>query len=317
MRKLFRIVVVSFVLCIPVLAGAQKIDYAEKYYREYLAKIQSSDKASAYDSLWESYQAYMRILKNTQRGDPENRQAKDGLLEVYPHLENAAAFYNNNRMQAKALQCAQAFVDLPMMPDFKGETFSKSRDYPTMVYFAASGTYNSKDYRRAIVYFRAYLQTGEEKFRQSIYTYMGAAYLYLNEYDAALDTFKEGSARYPTYMPLLNQAINACIDNQDNENLQRFLTLALRVEPQNKTLLNTQGLLYEESFDFARALEVYNRLRRISPNSLPVARHIALNYYNLGVLNYNKATTESRSRIPRRAIAVIRSKFLPKQTSKP
>lgn len=280
----------------PLTAGAQRVDRADQLYREYLAQIHSNDQSAAYTSLWESYQAYLSILKHSRRGDETYRLAKDGLLRVHPQLENAAAYFNNRGMQAKALQCAQAFIDLPQSEDFKGETFSKSRNYPMMVYFAASGTYNNaasnEDYRRAIRYFRTYLQTDDEKYRQDIYRFMGEAFLKLNEYEAAMDTFKEGSARYSSYLPLLKSAINACIDNQDNENLQRFLTLALRLQPQDETLLNIQGLLYEQSFDFERALEVYNRLRRIKPNSLPVARHIALNYYNLGVLNYNKAATE-------------------------
>ena len=38
--------------------------------------------------------------------------------------------------------------------------------------------------------------------------------------------------------------------------------------------------------------ERWLKLRRANPRSLDVARHVALNYYNLGVLNYNKASME-------------------------
>lgn len=281
-------------------AQAQRIEDAQRHYHDFFTYQQNNNMEAGYESLWKCYTVYSDILERTSRGDSDNRKAKDGLLQIHPYLQNGAAYYSNRHLSASALKFAQAFVDIPMMEQMRGETFQKTPDYATMVYFAASGTYNAKDYARAVRYFKAYLQTGEEKHRKPVYLYMGQAYLNLGQYDQAMDTFREASAKYPSYMDLLKLAINTCLDHGDNDNMQRYLTLALRVEPQNQAILNIQGLLYENNFDFERALEVYNKLRRTSPRSLPIARHVALNYYNLGVVNYNKATTEKVESIARK-----------------
>lgn len=178
------------------------------------------------------------------------------------------------------------------MKAFQGESFVHDDYFPTMAYFAASGTFNARDYDKAINYFRVYLDTGEQKNRQNVYNYMAKACMNVKNYNLAISVLSEASNNYPNDFNILSMAINSCIEQEDNVNLQRFITKALTLRPNDETLLNIQGKLYEETQDFQKALNIYNKMKQARPNSLNIAQHVALNYYNLGVMHYNKASME-------------------------
>ena len=62
-----------------------------------------------------------------------------------------------------------------------------------MVYFAASGTFNIKDYEKAIVYFQEYLRTGEQKNRKDVFTYMAKACTNIKNYALAKTVTRRSS----------------------------------------------------------------------------------------------------------------------------
>ena len=253
---------------------------------------EGADKANVYSALYRCYTEYVSVLSSAQAGTAAYQEAKSALRDIYPYLQNGAIYNSQQGNQQNALIFAQAYMDVPLMEAFAGESFTRDDYFATMAYFAASGTYNIRDYAKAIPYFRAYLETGDTKNRKNVYTYMAKACLNIGNFDLAKNVLDEAMSNYPTDFNLLSMAINACIDSKDNANLQKYVTKALAQKPQDNTLLNIQGKLYEDTQQYQQALNTYLKLRRANPRSLDVARHVALNYYNLGVLNYNKASME-------------------------
>ncbi len=274
---------------------AQTIDSSNvNYYQEFVRlHTEGGDDSTKYAMLYLCYQENVAVLDTAEMNSPEYVQAKTILREIYPALQNGAAYNSMHNSNENALLFAQAFLDLPLMKQFENDSFVRNEGFTNLAYFAAAGTYNSGDYERAIKYFRVYLNTGEQKNRQAVYTFMAKACMNVKNYTLAMEVFSEADAAYPNDFQLLSFAINSCIEIDDKVNLHKFLNKALAIKPDDNTLHNIEGQLYEDLHEYQKALNVYNQLLQTNPKSLTINRHIALNYYNLGVVFFNKATIEA------------------------
>lgn len=273
---------------------AQSIDKATISYQQFnKLRAEGANESDIYTALYQCYKDYVAVLTTATLNSPSYGQAKTILRELFPFLQSGAAYNSSHGNSQNALLFAQAFMDVPLMKAFQGESFVHDDYFPTMAYFAASSTFNAGNYDKAINYFRVYLDTGEQKNRQNVYSYMAKACMNIKNYDLAMDVLSEASNNYPSDFNILSMAINSCIEREDNANLQRFVTKAMVLKPNDVTLLNIQGKLYEDTQEFQKALNVYNKMRQVKPNNLNIAQHIALNYYNLGVMHYNKASLEN------------------------
>lgn len=272
---------------------AQSLDKANAEYKTFVRlNNENGDKGTLYATLHNCYKEYVAVLKSSAPGSASHEQAKSALRDIHPYLQNGAIYNSQKGSQQNALLMAQAYIDVPLMEAFKAESFPKDNYYPTMVYFAASGTYNVKDYAKAIVYFQEYLKTGEQKNRKDVFSYMAKACTNVKNYALAKAVLDEAVNSYPSDFNLLSMGINCCIDLKDNESLQKYVSKALLIKPSDNTLLNIQGKLYEDTQEYQKALQVYTTLRNANPRSLEIYKHLGLNYYNLGVLFNNKSTME-------------------------
>lgn len=272
---------------------AQSVDKANAEYKAFVRlNNENGDKGTLYATLYSSYKEYVAVLKASTPGSAVYEQAKSALRDIHPYLQNGAIYNSQNGSRQNALLLAQAYIDVPLMDAFKTESFAKDGYYPTMAYFAASGTYNAKDYAKAIVYFQEYLKTGDPKNRKDVFSYMAKACSNVKNYALAKAVLDEAVNAYPSDFNLLSMGINCCIDLKDNEGLQKYVSKALAMKPNDNTLLNIQGKLYEDTQEYQKALQVYTTLRNANPRSLEIYKHLGLNYYNLGVLFNNKSSME-------------------------
>lgn len=301
--KPFRIFLLGFCTVVSLIGElrGQNIEQANAAYQQFVRlNNNGADRGEIYNTLYQCYQAYNAVICSEQNGTTAYTQALNGLKDIYPYLQNGAAYHSSNRQQQNALLFAQAYMDIPLMEAFRGATFPRDDNYAKMAYFAASGTYNAHDYAKAIPYFRVYLSTGDTKYRKDVYTFMAKAYSNLKDYAHAIAVYDEALISYSSDFNLLSMAINCCIDANDNDGLQRYVSKAIALRPTDNTLLNLQGKLYEDSQQYQKALNVYMQLRTANPRSLDVSKHIALNYYNLGAMHYNMAEMEQNEKNARR-----------------
>lgn len=282
---------------------AQSLDKANTEYKNFVRlNNENADKGTLYVTLYDCYKEYVAVLKSAAPGSPSYEQAKSTLRDIHPYLQNGAIYNSQKGSQQNALLMAQAYIDVPLMEAFRTESFPKDNYYATMAYFAASGTYNVKDYAKAIVYFQEYLKTGDPKNRKSVFSYMAKACSNIKNYTLAKTVLDEAINSYPSDFNLLSMGINCCIDLKDNEGLQKYVSKALIIKPNDNTLLNIQGKLYEETQEYQKALQVYTTLRNTNPRNLDIYKHLGLNYYNLGVLFNNKGTMEKNSSAAKKLI---------------
>lgn len=305
-RKLLTIVAAGCLLFGVRAACAQSLDNARESYKTFLAYHSNGagNSEGCYDALLATYKAYAALIEQ-RMSISATEEGKNVLREIRPYMQHGAVFYSQRQTeqsQKQALIFARAYVDIPLMSIFREERFKQNDYYPTMVYFAASGCYNSREYSAAIRYFREYLTTGATDKKRDILLYMVNAYQQIDDMQHASRTLAEAIEMYPRDFELLSKAINVAIDTKDNDALQKYVERALEMRPDDRTLMNIQAKLYEDMGRYVDAVRCYTRLREDNPQSLNYAKHLALNYYNLGVL-YNNMSMEQTDKKQEQAYA--------------
>lgn len=284
------------------LAAAALDKAVESYKRVKWEKFEGESDDNLYQAVYQCYLDNLDAVEANRDIDQAAIERCKGMLrDINRDLERGAFYYSGQGNSSQLTLFSQAYVDTQLSDMFKGETFPRDEaSFPSVVYCAASGAYNQKEYERAIEYFKLYFSTGEVKLREQIYMFMGQACLNAKKYDLAVTTMIEGTKAYPGNYNMLAIAIKSCIDGGHAEYLQELLDKAFVFKPDDEQLLNIQGKLYEDEQEYNKALEIYNRLDLLRPQNLSIARHIALCYYNLGVLYFNKAIMEEEEKSARK-----------------
>ena len=291
-KMIYNIIIAIAICLFPLIATAQSVEQSDMALKEFVRLNNSGgNKADMYRALQTCYQGYINIVKSNSR-EADYNQARESLKIIYPYLQNAAGYYSQNNDQRMATFFARAYVDMPMLDAFRDEQFAHDNYYPTIVYFAASNTFNAGDYEAAIKYYNEYLKTGEQTKRKNAYGYLYKACIKADNPALASTILESAVTNYPNDFDMLSLAINAAIDGKDYIRLSGYVTKALQLRPNNPDLLNIQGKMYEDTRDFENALKVYEKMKQLNPRSMSVTEHIALNTYNLGVMYYNKASLE-------------------------
>ena len=290
---------------------AQTLSKAEESFAQFnKLRASGATENAIYDALYVCYADFVSVLENAPAASADYAAAKRALREILPFLQMGAAWNSNHGQPDKALRFAQTFMDVPLMPAFQNDTFVPDANYPTMAYFAASGTFNAKEYKKAIPYFQAYLNSGDKRNRENVFVFMAKTCILAKEDEMAIKVLMEGTAAYPSNYEMLKTAINCCIDMQDNNRLQLFVERAMVLRPNDPQLMAIQGKLYEENQDYQKALQTYNKLNQLRPNNLDVYKHLAINNYNMAVTYYNKTLMEQDETAAKRANRQAKEYFM-------
>lgn len=294
MRK--RIIVISLLIASlsPSCVLAQDMAEATAQYKTFVQLVNGAgDRSETFDALYKCYTSLWGVIQKGQRSTDAYNQAIVTLGDILPYMPNAAAWNSNNGNIANAVLFAKAYVDIASLPEMAGKGLTNSKPFAQLSYFAAANLVNNQRFREAIPYLQAYLRSGEETYRKSVFVNLGKACSFVRDVPTGLQAFNEAVANYPTDYDILSSAINFCIDNNEGSSLQRFVDKALALRPTDQTLLNIQGKLYEDDRQYDKALDIYTRLHEVRPKALDVVKHLAIDNYNIGVLNYNKALTST------------------------
>ena len=273
--------------------AAQTIDQLQDHHRELqYMKMSGAAESEIYALVYKSYGEYQTILQTMPVDSEIYDVAKGGMLDIHADLYRAAAYYQSRGVAQNVAVFSQAYVDVMLMDAYRDHNFENEELLSSISYLAAYSAYNAKNYDKAIKYMAVYISTGDQRSRETVYGLMANSCIKVNDILLARTVLDEGLSQYPNNMTLLGLSINCCMLQGDNDNLQKYLVRALEVEPDNMELLKNLGKLYEDNQEFSRALEVYSRMNTLKPNVKSTVEHIALNYYNQGVLNFNKASLQ-------------------------
>ena len=138
-------------------------------------QYEGEDEATLYQKTLGLYSSATKALELAEEDDQRN-QVKNVLLDINGQLLKGAFFYSNAGDQRQLAAFARAYIDSQRLPIFSDSDFKRDpKVYPTLVYVAASDSYNSGDFDRAKEYFDIYLATGDEKMRHQVSTFKGQA----------------------------------------------------------------------------------------------------------------------------------------------
>lgn len=244
-----------------------------------------------YPAAFDTYEKIMAALPETIDDEQERIRCKHMLVDISDLLQRGALYYSAEGKQDDMTKLATAYVDLRLNPEMSNMSFGNATDglYPALVYCAASSAYNNGHFDKASDYLEEYLKTGAKEHREQVTLFLGQAGINAHNPSRVADRMISAVDEYPANFNILMLALQACLDSGTTERMQPLLTKALTLRPDDEVLLNAQGRLYEEAGNYTSAIDVYQRLYEKKPNSLPINRHLALCYYNLGADYYNKA----------------------------
>lgn len=273
----------------------------ESYKRLRKMRFDGFDEKDFYPLVYECYRANVMAIDSLP-DHPQFFARKAVLLDIYKDLLDGAYYYSKAGQPNELAKYAQAYLDVQDLPCMEGETFFRDeRSYPTLAMSAASAAYNDKDFPRAIRYFDKFLATGSDYQRELIYNYLGHACIYAEDYDHGVKSMAEAMALYPSNYNIICIGVECCDKGGRGEMMQHFLDRGLLLRPDDESLLNAQGKVYEDRQESKLAIEVFNRLNDLKPNNMSIAKHLALNYFNLGVYYYNDAIMQEEEKASKRS----------------
>lgn len=258
-------------------------------YETFQAKLQDGDKSSAYLKLAECTNIFMDIVKMGTPSSPAYEGSRNNLRQLHPHLENAAYYFTRMQDPKRALAFTFLYLEIPKLETFNGETFATDRNYPNLVYYAASESYNSGNFDKAVEYLNEYISTNDSIRRRDAMLYLMSACHLTHEESLRVQILYQALREYPDYYPFLVMAIQEAYNGGDYVKAQSYLDKALAQKPNEIDLLNVQGKIHEQFNDYEKAIKIYEKMNAVKPDVLEINEHLSLCYYNLGVMNFNLA----------------------------
>lgn len=239
--------------------------------------------------------AYELDQQPNEKGKVKPKYSKDiksilGANHVY--LFNGGAYYFDKQEYKKAYDFFNQYVEISELPMFAGtQTAEKDSTFMTVQFYAAAAASLTKDSKLAIA---ALERAKNTPYRQyDVYQYLCYEY---GEAKTAQDsvmlekTFEEGMKIFPDSAFFLNNLINTYIYSNRNEKALEMLNVAIQKNPNDATLYNVMGHVYENGVkNIAEAEKYYLLALEKDPNMPVVLSNIGRIYYNQGVNKLSEA----------------------------
>lgn len=282
---------------------ARLVDKASEAYKNLkFIQYDGVTEADLYPAVEGVYNDVLAAMDAPRVTEEDQTRFKGILLDVAPLLMKGSMYYSSNNNSAAMTRLATAYVDTRLNPAMQTMNFGSAGSdmYAPLIYCAASGAYNSQDYERAADYLEAYLDTDANDRREQVSMFLAQACLNSGQPGRAIGRLATAVDLYPANFNLLMLTLQCCLDGGYTDLMQPLLDKALMLRPNDEQLLNAQGQLFENESNFSAAVDIFQRLYELKPNSLAVNKHLALCYYNLGVDYYNKSVMEGDEKLSKR-----------------
>lgn len=280
-------------VCTGVLAQ-QTADVYKRANQQYVFFESERDKGGnmdgMYSCLMNAYTDFRQVLEAPDGSGFQNG-VKNRLQAMYPYLLNAAVYYFDQHQEAKALEFASAYFDIPYLPIFRSVLLPKDDRYAPVVFYSAVTAYNQKDYERAIRYFKEYLSTGLTDHEKDCYVYMNLVYLNQKKYAEQEQVLNEAIGKYPLTLDFLYNLVNVYIATNDMDKLLGAIDRILEVDPNNLQVLPVKARILERQGKNQEALDIYKRLHALAPDNMELLTGLARANFNVATEIVNSGST--------------------------
>lgn len=289
-RFLLTILIGSF------LTAFASLETADKNFDNFKSMAASGEPdGAAYGVLRQAYTDYVEVFRGAAQGSDDYHKAKTALKDIFPYLRQGAYFYARANDQAMVLRFAADYVDLSLLPGMGDERLQETPGYPVLAHLAATNIYNRRDYQNAILYFQAYLSSGDTQNRELAFEGLARSYYELRNYDNAVYIASQGIASYPSNWNMLIIGIEACGKSGNDAKMEPMIEAALKIQPGHKGLMEYKGKMLERMKRFGEAANVFEALYAQNDQSLDYACHLAFDSYNAGVALYKENSSDPQA----------------------
>ncbi len=262
----------------------------EAYKSIRMMQADAAEEDAIYEQAYDAFRKAEAALNEEGRAVEEMDQLKGILMDLDNMMARATVHYSSATETDKMNRFARAFVDIQQLPQLATAHWNNDPElYPSIVYIAASGAFNTGDLEDALKYFETYLRTGDQKHRERIAFFYGQTLMNTKQQERGRDTVISLANEYPQNPQLQAVAMQLCLDTNRKDLVGPLVERALIYKPNDERLLNLQANVFEYDQKFREALDIYMRLDEMRPNSKSINESIANCYFNLGTMNYNQS----------------------------
>ena len=102
-------------------------------------------------------QEYKQLLHATPKGLDSYEKTKSVVKSLYTFARSGAGYFSQQQQDTVAMKCALTAVELAMMKEMEDQGIRNSPDYPNLVMFVASRSFNSGKYENAVRYLTEFI----------------------------------------------------------------------------------------------------------------------------------------------------------------
>ncbi|MDE6410292.1 MAG: caspase family protein [Muribaculaceae bacterium] len=307
----FKYIISALLLTFLSVDAFSSIVTAEKHFDDFRQILAKGEPAGeAFSILQEAYKEYVKTMRESSPGSEPYKKAKMALKEIFPYLRQGAYFYAKENDQDMVLRFASDYIDLSLIPGMVEEQLQVTPGYSVLAHLASTNIYNRGDYQNALLYFQAYLSSGDVRNREMAFEGLARSYYELRNYDNAIYIASQGLASYPENWNMLIVGIESCERTGNDERMEPMLDMALKIQPEHKTLLEYKGKMLERKKRFKEASDIFVTLYGLNDSSLDYACHLAFDWYNAALeLCRNNPSSPEGLELLKKAIPLFETIF--------
>ncbi len=263
---------------------------AQQFVMYESARDNNSGADRMYGHLLNSYYNYCKVVEASDAGEYLDA-SKRRLRQIYPLLLGGFVYYNDKDNPAKAAEFGAAYIELPQMRALQDSYLARDGQYTSVLYYTAVVLYNQDKHEQAQRFFREYLTLPDADKDKDAYVYLSMSYQKQKNFQQQEQILEQAVQKYPVSLDFYYNLVNVHISTNNMPKLLVCINRILEIDPNNEKVLPIKARLMEREGRNKEALEVYQRLYALHPDSPEILTGVARANFNYATEIINEGAT--------------------------
>ncbi|MCD8080831.1 MAG: caspase family protein [Bacteroides sp.] len=265
-------------------------DAAQQFVMYESARDNHTDADRMYGYLLNSYYNYRKVAEASDAGEYLDA-SKRRLRQIYPLLLTGFTYYTDKDNPAKAAEFGAAYIELPQLRTLQDSYLGRDGQYASILYYTAVVFYNQDKHEQAQRFFREYLTLPDAGKDKDAYVYLSMSYQKQKDHQRQEQILEEAVQKYPVSLDFYYNLVNVHIATNNMQKLLVCINRILEIDPNNEKVLPIKARLMEREGRNKEALEVYQRLYALHPDSPEILTGVARANFNYATEIINEGAT--------------------------
>lgn len=266
----------------PVVVKKTEAERADSLYAEYMTLQRNNvTDGRLFKVVLECVESCEKVLSDVSLTGAY-LEAKRRLRDLYPKLEYGGVYFNQSGSQDMAVRLLEKYIMLPkheMLKDDRAFTPSPN-NYPKLVYFVASYSFNARDFQTAALMLKEYLDTHDQAQENQAYLFLGKAYGFIGQYEDQIFTLMKGLQKYPNDLRILHDIVDYHITTKNLAQADLYMMNYEKLEMNQAKVLSLKARLFELAEDFKSSLLACEKLYSLDNTNIDNAKQLGRASYN-------------------------------------